>query len=714
MAAKIKIVVGAALDRSVDAVFASVEKRAQRTQKAVERAFVGGSGGYRSAPTRMPGLEKASASAARRVVDDQAKAWRQIGKLAEAELTKAAKAGAREQMKASRDQARQLDRFATRTSHRATRFALPTAPLGSMAKRVGSDLMRGIGVDFSLGSALQRSVGLQRSAIALSNQGFQAGSATNGKRVGAAPLIGEARAAGEKFGTDPAEMLDALGRFTSLTGDLATGRSILTDMASLATATGASVGDMADAYANASNSMEDTPDKAAKLAKVMRVIAGQGKLGAVEIKDLAVQMAKVSASAAMYEGDAGDNIVKLGALMQLSRQKGGAASASQAATSIAGLANTFKTPARVAEFKAAGIDVYNAKGQIRDPVQLIREAINKTGGDPLALKKMFANVIGAKPVEALATTYRQAGGGMAGDAAIMAELQKFTDGAAISQQELDASNKAVAESTAAKAQKFQNQLDSIAESMATKVLPELEKLAPVALEVSKSFAGLIAWVAGNPWKAVGVAAAGAVSRAIVESFARAGIEKIITGAAAGWRGGAGVLPGGGAPGAPGIPGSARGALNGMGVIPAAALALGGLEFAREHALKLGAETNVDMSRLLPGVGKDGKFSFGQLGMDAVNPLAMVSKIGGVAMDVASYDSRANTQAKAEAAARQATAMGASYAGGGNGTTAQAPMKVDGGKELLASAVQLSAAARQLSAAGVDPSGRTPPPGGARP
>ena len=55
----------------------------------------------------------------------------------------------------------------------------------------------------------------------------------------------------------------------------------------------------------------------------------QGKLGAVEVKDMAVQMAKLASRATEFGGKSDDTIAALGAIAQEARAKGGAANASR-------------------------------------------------------------------------------------------------------------------------------------------------------------------------------------------------------------------------------------------------------------------------------------------------------------------------------------------------------------------------------------------------
>ncbi len=83
--------------------------------------------------------------------------------------------------------------FARRTSHRATRFLMPEAPIGSMVMRGLGDVARGLGVDTSISSLIGRGVGIESAATNLSNRGHIAGTeGPNGKVVAQTILQGEA------------------------------------------------------------------------------------------------------------------------------------------------------------------------------------------------------------------------------------------------------------------------------------------------------------------------------------------------------------------------------------------------------------------------------------------------------------------------------------------------------------------------------------------
>jgi hypothetical protein len=316
-------------------------------------------------------------------------------------------------------------------------------------------------------------------------------------------------------------------------------------MAVISGATNSNFEDIMSAAANASTNLEPGVDKAKRLGAIMRVIAGQGKLGAVEMKDMSKYMAIIAAAAPGFEGDVGSNIVKLGALAQIARQTGGAASPVEAVRAVGGFANTLQKSARVKAFAKAGVDVFtnDKHTTFKDPFELIREALTKTGGKKDAMNALFANVIGAKAVTGLTNRFNQAGGGAEGLKAVDSYIQTFMKGAALSEDELKESNKRRMESDAAKAQKFQESLDAVIAKMLSGVIPAFERLEPKVLELVESFSRVVTWASENPGRAIALAVGVSIARAGLESTLRHGIESVFKGLS-----GTGGVGGKGAPG----------------------------------------------------------------------------------------------------------------------------------------------------------------------
>lgn len=500
---------------------------------------------YEQYRAQEAGAERAAKAQERAVARAQAAERREIEKT----IRLAQRAFEEEARQQARARAQSLDRFATRTSHRTTRFLMPEAPIGPMVMRGLGDVARGAGIDFSIQGMVKRNVDLEAAAVDLSNSGYQAGTnGANGRRVAASELIGQARAVGGQFGIDASEVLAGLAQYQKIAGDLDTGRQSLLQMAALSKATGTNLADMAAATANVSNGLGDVPDKARIIDEVMRTIAGQGKLGAVEISDMATQMARIAAAASNFGGDRAKNIMQFGALAQIARAEGGAPSAAEAARSMGGFANTFKKAARDKEFNAiVGKTAYTDSSHttLRDPIELIKDALRATKGDQLKMNKIFMDVVGGRTVTGLAKAYTGAGGGDAGMKAVddlIARMMK----AQISEQEQADSAKRAAETAQAKAARFQNSLDSITESTMKNLVPALEDAGPAVLHFADVIGKVSTWAAVNPKSAVATAIAASVARAGLESTLRAGLENVIKGAAGGlpgkgFGGGIGVL-----------------------------------------------------------------------------------------------------------------------------------------------------------------------------
>jgi hypothetical protein len=530
----VRIRVGASLDRSVEVVFSQIEKRGQRAAKTIETQMsrgVGRSGSgspYRTAAQEFERSQQAIARAADRSARDRERYERRAVKAAVGGWVEIGKVAEREMRRISRERQREVDRFATRTSHRATRFAFG-APEGMarFGRRVGQDFLRGAGVDFNIGGAVQRGIGLQTSAIGLAQQERIA----SGSSRGAGAFAAEARTQAQALGTTPEKIIEMQRAFTGKTGDFGAMSSITPRLGKMALAAGADLGEMGDAAGYVFNQLKDLPDAGERTIAVMRNIVGQTAVGAVEMKDFATQMGRIAANAGHFAGDKGSNISKLGALAQLSIATGGASSAADAARSVGAFATTFKTKARIGAFEKQGIDVFTDKSRntIKDPFALIKESLVQTKGDIPKMSTLFASVLGNKPVTALAQVFKGAGGGQAGLKAVDAELDKYM------RAQLDATTEAKnfadhMASDAVKAQQFQNALDQIVMTTANKVLPAFERLAPDVLKLAEASGEVASFLANNLGGTVALAITASIAKAGVESAFRSGVESMIKGA----------------------------------------------------------------------------------------------------------------------------------------------------------------------------------------
>lgn len=563
----IKVPVSATADRSLSAVFeplvessrrararikSDAERAAAEEAKAAQKAAAAASKAFAQ-------IEAASAKAAAKEIADADRAAQakvraeqrafdvriRMAERAQREAKRTADAEEREIMRTARsaeNRERNALAIARRDDARKTgdrRMAVATGAYQTFTGIAGAamggagSIARGAGVDLSIERGVAKAVDLEKKATDLSASAFIKGATgAQGIRVEPGEIEKTARAVGDLAAYDPGKVIEGLQKFVGKTGDLATGNAALANMARLARATGSELEDVVDAAGDVSANLGDAipagAEKAKVVGRIMQMIAGQGKIGAVEMKDLAVQMAKLAASATSFEGDRAGVMGQMGAFAQMSRAMGGAASATQAATSVAALVNTFKTPARMEAFKeATGKTVYNEQtGMLRDPKTLLIEALEATKGDPAAFKKIFANVQGARAVEGFATVFREARGkalesGKAPEEATKVGLEAVTakfaefEKAAVSNEQIAEDFGRAMKTTGARAQVFQNQLDKAVADMASTVLPQLAKAAPDLLQLV-SFGGKLAAVAAeNPGAAVTAAIVGSIAKAAI-------------------------------------------------------------------------------------------------------------------------------------------------------------------------------------------------------
>ncbi len=572
--APIRLRIGASLEASVDRAFATIERRADKAQIAVRRgqrqtATSAEKEAQREARAKEKAAKEIERAAARMAKAQEREAARLVAATASldrqrsralmanykaeeraaaqkeakirAELEKTAKAAQRAMDRERRQQARRDSRvgesFAQRVSHRATRFLMPNAPLGSMARRLAGDVASGLGVDTNFGTGLSRSVALEQEAIQLSNSAYQEKSTgPANKRADPRALVALARQQADEAGMDPGRVMSGLREFVGRTGDLATGQAALPGLLKLAKATGADPADVLSAagttaatvYKDLAGSLEDAGERAKFLFDVMNVGAGGGKLGTVEFEHLASQGPKLAAAAQAFGGDKSKNLAEMFALAQLGLS-GGAASPTQAGTSVAAMVNTLRTPARRGNFAAAGVTLEDDSGKFRSASDIIIDSIVAAGKDTEKFKTMWANVQGARSVEGLRQLYLEKGGGDEGVAALRGKFRELGAGAALSDKELSDSFAAAMASASTKAQRFQNNLDKIVEKTANSLLPALDQLAPSLLQLAEVLGRVTTWVVENPKLAIGAAISTSIARAIGESALRTSIESMIVG-----------------------------------------------------------------------------------------------------------------------------------------------------------------------------------------
>lgn len=351
---------------------------------------------------------------------------------------------------------------------------------------LAGSMLGGAGIEVGLGHAIKGKIQREKLSTNLINSSLSGPEAENvsaaDRKKRALDLSAHANNVGNMAAMDPNEVLEGMAKFVSKTGDLQSARDTVADLAILSRATGTNMGDMVDAAGDVAANLGDVPNKGQAIVNVMRAIAGQGKLGAVEVKDLAKQMAGLAAQAGQFAGDPAQTMGALGALAQESRQRGGSKSAAQAVTSVQSFVGTFSKGARRKEldsaFKSVGAKYENDQGQLLDPEEIIVNALKATKGDKAQMGKLFMDTRARSVTRGFETIYSQKGGGEAGEAAVREEFKRLKE-ASMGKGDTEEAFKASMDTMEAKAQLFQQRIDQIAGDLADKLIPAFLTLVPV-------------------------------------------------------------------------------------------------------------------------------------------------------------------------------------------------------------------------------------------
>lgn len=578
----IRIRVGASVDKNVGSAFRPIVEAAKDARRQIEaemdRAWAavngkgaskrgGGQGPYRSVvreAERAAGQVVATERRKQdRIVADAIRAQRRV----EAEQRRVTKERERNEYQRAAVVAKEWKRSQS-TTQKDNVGRVRAIGSGSMetlgkigrgALGVTGSIARGAGVQTDLGSYVGSAVELETRAGELSAAAYDE-KRDKGKRIDPKSLVQMARGTGNDAAFDPTKVLEGLQAFVGKTGDLATGKAALPGLAKLARATGTNLEDMVGAAGEASKALgevgpgkefETAAEKGKALVNVLRLMAGQGKVGAVELKDLAKYGGRLSAASQSFGGNAAQNIGDMGALAQLSVARGGAASAAEAATSVAGFANTLKTSARAKEFRGHGVEIEDKKqGGYRSARDILKDsaaaAVDRTpagGSSATEFKKMFANVKGGQAADPAFQAYVKAfraniditkdktKADMAGKKAIDDLFDSF--GKAISAAEETESFDRSMKTSAAQVQLFNNKLGEIGGQIAEKVLPELAKAGPTIVKVVEAFAKMISFAVENPGMAITAAITASIGKAAIGASVSSAVEGLIKGASSG-------------------------------------------------------------------------------------------------------------------------------------------------------------------------------------
>lgn len=522
-----------------------VERIRIKSQRDAERAEI--------AKTRVVEREEAKKT---RITEREEK---KRAATAEREAKKVARAKEREAKAADRDGQKARSAFAGQLMGGVGRIGGGAAMLGGLAATVGGG--------FTIADAVQRSMQSSKAAASLANAMFNPNDAEqakylNGARFDTKQIMGFAGRAHAESGVDKAEFMTGVQDYIAKSSDwkaVATGegQQTLVDLAKLSKASGADFGQVMSAAGSLRVQNKDLDPKA--MMDMMYSIVGQGKMGAVEIKDLAQHAAVITSSSGGYKIGAGgyrDQAQAQAGLLGLSQiavQTSG--SAAEAATAVKSFSGDLNAKAGKAEANFSGLKLRDKEHKLLKVSDLAQNIFEATNGDVSrmgegkgniglgresirimqALDPIYTNAL-AKEREALASdkdwgkkgkAEREVEARKRASKAVGDEVRRF-EGASYSKGDADKDFQVVSETPGAKLEKTLGHLADVTE---TKVLPFVERFAnsmekngpkiEKVLDVVASFAGK---VAENPISGIGAI----IGTAIAADIAKAQLGTMVS------------------------------------------------------------------------------------------------------------------------------------------------------------------------------------------
>jgi hypothetical protein len=334
-------------------------------------------------------------------------------------------------------------------------------------------------------------------------------------------------------GLSGVETLSGLSQFVTKTGDLDTGRQIAGSTAQLSLATGANFEDLMATAGQAFNVLKDQisdpVERINQLNSLMGVLAQQGAMGAVEIKDLAQDFGKLGAATRGFQGNAPDLLRTMGAFAQVAVARGGAESSADASTAASRLVGDIVTHKK--KFKALGVNIQSKSDptKLADPMQIIADTLEKTGGDVMKTSGLFGLESG-KIFKGFAATFSEAEKTKKGSGrdAVMSEFNRFA-GAKLSKDDIDeraASRMDDPDLQNKEAMKeFSRAVGTELLPVATQLTREFVKFIPIIGSAARILGKFVSFLAEHPFSGIGLLIGGA----IVKDIATAKIGDMIKG-----------------------------------------------------------------------------------------------------------------------------------------------------------------------------------------
>lgn len=547
---ELRLKIGAAIDASFTTVLANVVEQVKRARKQIRNEVSTGLrlqvASEKAAAAETVAVQKSVVKTAKQQADEMAKdvakaarervrAEKQAMKEVERDLQQHNRnraAAERENLRIFRQTQQEMERNRAGQARDLSRRDAMIMRAGGAAigagMRFASSALHGMGVQTGFQQNLSEAVDRQRLAVSISNQAWipNGGPAGSSQKVDPKTILSQTQNAAIATGMDTNDMLQGVEKYVSHTGDLQTILHNMQDLAKLSKANGASFMDMATAASEISNEMGDIPNKGKAVFDVMRALAGQGQVTAIELRDQAKSVAMIAAQANFYkidprlaetlkksgvESDTGQRIAVLGGLAQMARSKGGRVTARMAMQSSMAFMRDLANPTEIKRFQEQGLGVYADKGHttLRDPVQMLMEAFKVARSDGGVnrdvLNRIFTNQQSRAVTNAFAQSYNEeyrkaAEAGITDETlrhkrAMEATVEVFEKllGTAQSLDENEERFQATLKTADSQAKILNNQIGKVADEIATALLPAVQALVPAM----QSFAKFLSFATGK-------------------------------------------------------------------------------------------------------------------------------------------------------------------------------------------------------------------------
>lgn len=408
-----------------------------------------------------------------------------------------------------------------------------------------------LGGGLSIANSFSNELKISKSAMALEIASDVPGKP--GQKINAADATAKARAMGIQYGVSAADVLETQHAIIAKTGRGAESGRLTEAAMKIGTAEGADPKELGQAVASAmAQNPHLTVDEGINLMKAM---VDQGKIGAIEVKDLAKIIPVLTKTATLYGGSQSDNQARLVTMAQHAITTTGGPE--QAAVAVARFGDWMSSKKGAKALGARGFNVFDKDGQLKPIDQLVSGVLQHGGNTAQGLGQMGMEGKAKSLIEAFQGTYNSAlKAGKTHEEAANLALKSYREELTMraTDAKIESDLKKVQGTMAFQVAQNMEKLNT---AIGMQLAPELVKLinaiashSDEIAKVMKSIGEFIAWAVEHPWKAIAIAGAAAFAKAVMVEVLASGARKILASAlggaaGGGGGGGAGLLAGGG-------------------------------------------------------------------------------------------------------------------------------------------------------------------------